>query len=119
MTRFWTPARVASLTFLIAILLIRPWGDFPLNDDWQYAWITREWARGGSFAVDLPIAPSLVVQSWLALGVIKLWGFSHLHLRLLTLVLGFALIGVIDAILRLAQVNARNRTLGLLLLVLN
>ncbi|MEY4515043.1 MAG: hypothetical protein RLZZ450_7165, partial [Pseudomonadota bacterium] len=57
----------------------------PLNDDWQYARAAKLLAETGRLIIDTPIAPSIVVQSYLAAGLIKLVGFSHIALRVLTL----------------------------------
>jgi hypothetical protein len=65
----------ALLAYVAAILLIAPWGDFPLNDDWQYAHLAKKLVETGRYRVDVPIAPSTVGQSLLAAPFIKVFGF--------------------------------------------
>src|SRR5437016_4307414 len=83
--------RVPRPMYLVAALCIAvvccvwPWGNYPLNDDWQYAWIAKRFAETGRFVVDVPIAPTLVGQSVIAAPFIRLFGFSHTLLRGITL----------------------------------
>ena len=48
---------------IVGVVLSRPWGEFPVNDDWQYAHIARTFADTGQIVIDRPIAPALVVQT--------------------------------------------------------
>lgn len=77
-----------QLALLCAVfLVVGPWVDIPLNDDWQYARAAKLLAETGTLTIDTPIAPSIVVQSYLGALVIKLFGFSHIALRLLTVMM--------------------------------
>ncbi|MCM2279462.1 MAG: hypothetical protein NDJ89_15410 [Oligoflexia bacterium] len=105
--------------FWTAIVLIRPWGDFPVNDDWMYAWITRRFAETGTFSVELLIAPALYGQALVGAFVSRVFGFSHLHLRVTTLVLASGILFLLDRLLRGAKVTTPLRTLALALLAFN
>ena len=85
-------------------MLIGPWVDVPLNDDWQYARAAKLLAETGSLTIDTPIAPSIVVQSYLGAGVIGLFGFSHVALRVLTLLLAALGLVSIERTLRYVRV---------------
>ena len=113
------PWRVAVTVFLAAVALCRPWGDYPLNDDWQYARTARTFAETGRIVVDTPVAPALVGQTLLAAPVIRLCGFSHTALRFLTI--GLAVLGLwcVDRLLKHAGGSASLRLVVLLVLALN
>jgi hypothetical protein len=99
------PLVLIALAFGLLAVLIRPWGEFPLNDDWQYARLVLRLSQSGLFRVDVGIAPSLVLQAYLAAGVVTLLGFSHLLLRLLTMAAAVIMVWVVERIL--ATVGAR------------
>ncbi len=108
--------------FTILVLLsfwIAPWGNFPLNDDWQYSLIAHLLAVDGKVRLILPVAPSLVLQSYLGSWVIQGFGFNHLYLRLLTLLISAIWLVAIDWILRELQVAPLFRFLAGLLVILN
>lgn len=109
-------AVVATLALLWAA--IRPTGDFPLNDDWQYAHVAKRLAETGRFAVDVPVAPTLVLQSAAGAAVIGLFGFSHVTLRALTVVAAGVLLLLLDRLLAMAgaRLGARFALLGLVAL---
>jgi hypothetical protein len=105
--------------FVGCIALIRPWGDFPINDDWQYAKIALQFAKTGIYKTHYQIAPALVGQVLLSYPIIKLFGFSHLALRILTLVLSCCMIIGLNAWLKLARVSTSLRLIVLLAWILN
>jgi hypothetical protein len=107
------------LAFLAVALVVRPWGNYPLNDDWQYARVVKHLAETGRVLVDVDVAPSLVGQAYLGALVVRLFGFSHLALRILTITVAAALVWTIDRLLRLARVAAPVRALAAVLLILN
>jgi hypothetical protein len=113
------PLLFPALIMLVALLMIAPWGNYPLNDDWQYARATKILAATHRFVVDTPIAPSLIGQSLLALPLIWSVGFSHTALRLLTLVVAFVGLWSIDRLLRYADVDRPLRTMALLVVFFN
>lgn len=119
-TRDWVVSPVLPLAVIIfAAMLVRPWGDFPINDDWQYTHIAMVLAKTGQFIIDRPIAPALVVQSVLGSIVIKAAGASHVALRATTF--GLACVGLllIDVLLRHALIGRWRRALIVLVVALN
>jgi hypothetical protein len=113
------PPVLLAAALLSILLLVRPWGDFPLNDDWQYARVVKHLADGWRFKIDVAIAPALVLQAYLAAGLAWLFGFSHLLLRLLTLVAATALLWVVDRILATVGARKSDRVLAGGLLMVN
>src|SRR5512141_664103 len=85
-----------------AIALIQPRGNFPLNDDWDFALATWDFARTGTFHFTNFTAVSLRAQViWGALWTRAL-GESFELLRASTLVLAALLIAIIFFVLRRA-----------------
>lgn len=75
---------------LIAILLVNPSGNFPLNDDWSYALSVNHWVDTGHLQLSTWPAMSLVWQVIYSGLICKLIGFSFLHLREITLGIALA-----------------------------
>jgi hypothetical protein len=107
------------LALLAVMLAVAPWGNYPLNDDWQYALAARHYARTNLIRIDTAIAPSLVGQLVMAWPFMKVFGFSHRLLRLLTLAMAFFVLWVCDALLTEWEVPRRVRLRVLLVLALN
>ena len=121
MTRFkhhW-PVFAAVAFFAVLIALIQPWSELPLNDDWQYAHMAKTFAERGVFPHDVDVAPTVVGQSVISFPVIRAFGFSHLHLRLLTLLLTMGVLIELEYLLVLAGVTARIRFIALATVVAN
>jgi hypothetical protein len=104
--RPWT---LVVTAFFVALALVRPFGNYPLNDDWQYARAARLLAETGHVVVDTDIAPSIVGQILISYPVLRLFGFSHTVLRLITIVLAVAGLWLVDALLQEARVPPRTR----------
>ncbi len=110
---------MASGVIGFCYLLVAPWGEYPINDDWMYARALAKWLESGVFRIDTPIAPSLFGQSLMVWPVVKLFGFSHLTLRLCTLALAALGLWTIDRMLRNAEVPSHLRLAALLSLGMN
>ena len=115
----WQVPVVPIFVFLVLCLLTCPFGDFPLNDDWQYARLAQRFAQTGQYVVDVPIAPSVVGQSLLSYPIIKLLGFSHTALRGLTVFVSCSCIYALYLLFVEARVSRRISMLGLVCLVLS
>ena len=110
------------LLFGAVICLIRPWGDYPLNDDWVYSWVAKHLAETGHFSpasVGIDIGASLVGQSLIGAAFVKAVGFSHTALRVLTLLLSGAGLVCVERILKIANVSAALRATAVCLLIFN
>src|SRR3990172_4055803 len=100
-------------------LLVRPSGDFPLNDDWMYGWTVRSLVTEGTLRI-LPVtSPTLLAQAlWGALFCLP-FGFSFTALRISTLTLGLAGVLAVYLILREAGFGRRGATLGAMTVAVN
>ena len=112
-----SPVFLALLTLVTLAVISGIRGEFPINDDWQYAHVARHFAESGIFKVDVAVAPTLWIQSALGALTIRGFGFSHFHLRLLTFILSCGVVALLDRILVLNQVNRGIRILVALTLV--
>jgi len=75
--------------YTILFLAVSPRGDFPLNDDWAYAWSVRHLLETGDLRIsEWASAASVVPVYWGALFSKLAGGFSFTALRVSTLVFG-------------------------------
>jgi hypothetical protein len=86
-----TAALVAAIC-TAAVWAIGPQGNFPLSDDWSYAWATRSLCQGEGLDLLPWTGASLLFQAWYGALACKVAGFSFETLRATTLVV--ALLGV-------------------------
>ncbi len=107
-----------SLGFLI-LVIVNPVGEFPLNDDWAYSLIVRNWLETGIYEVNDWPAMSLFTQICWGTLFSAIFGFSFMALRLSTLVL--AIIGILafNAILTNLKIPKVTRILALGTLLFN
>lgn len=105
--------------WLLLLVIIDPRGDFPINDDWVYAYPVKSLLEHGRFEFLSPFAANLLLQ--------VLWGylfclpdhFSFTSLRISTLVLGFT---ALISTYRLLKEGIKDKfiiSLGVLLVLLN
>lgn len=79
--------------WLIAVLIVNPIGEFPLNDDWAYTKNVQYFLDSGHFVFVDWSAMTLVSQLLIASFFCKIFGFSFTLLRIITLCV--ALFGVL------------------------
>ncbi len=91
---------VAGAACVVAAVGVR--GDFPLSDDWSYAYSVRALCTDGVLRFLPWTGTSLVLQSWYGAALCRLFGFSFDVLRASTLVLAtsgaiafFLLLGIV------------------------
>ncbi|MCE3228230.1 MAG: hypothetical protein K0S32_2781 [Bacteroidetes bacterium] len=74
------------IIFIIAEILIAPLGDFPLNDDWSYAKAVQVFNEKAEF--NFGRWPAMTLCSHILWGSFftKIFGFSHVVLRISTMV---------------------------------
>ena len=105
--------------WVLAILLINPRGEFPLNDDWCYAGTVKALLEGGGLKLSGCSSTNIIAQVlWGALFCLP-FGFSFVALRISTLTLG--VIGVLAFYGLLREIGADRGTalFGALLLAFN
>lgn len=113
------PWLIAAFLVVAVAALTGPWGDYPVNDDWQYARAAQRLATRGEVVIDTNIAPSLVGALFFAWPFIKVFGFSHVLLRLLTIGLSQVTLFALDALMDVANVAKHVRLRVLLLVAIN
>ncbi|MEK7255755.1 MAG: glycosyltransferase family 39 protein, partial [Bacteroidota bacterium] len=86
----WLPLLPLFAIWLGAVLLVNPFGDFPLNDDFSYGKSVRNLAVDDKFLLDKWLAQTLAAQVFWGAAFCKAFGFSFTVLRFSTLLLGFA-----------------------------
>ena len=107
------------LFWVLVVILVNPIGNFPLNDDWAFAWTVNILLTTGQFHLSDWTAPNLVPQALIGALFSLPFGFSFTALRFSTLTL--ALLGVLVTYGLLRGVNADLGTAlcGALILALN
>lgn len=102
---------IIAVVWILMAAITDPRGEFPLNDDWNYALSVRSLVQDGTFRMTFPTTMTLVTQVlWGALFCIP-FGFSFTALRISTLVAG---LGGLIAIYLLARELGVGRRMGLI-----
>jgi len=94
-------------------------GDFPLNDDWVYAWSVEQFIDGRGLQLLPYTGPLVYFQVLLGAAIVKIFGFSFIVLRLITLVFGLVALWSLYWLLRQRHVNPIDSFLITLVLALN
>jgi hypothetical protein len=113
------PALGGALVLGLCWILVRPAGDYPLNDDWLYARATKIFAETGHVHIDNYAAPSAVGQILFSAPFVKVFGFSHSLLRALTMALALGGLWALDAIAAACEVTLFARWVLALAVVIN
>lgn len=102
-----------GITWLITALAVGFSGDFPLNDDWQYAYPVKQWVETGQFSIQARFSPNILTQvAWGALFCKLFGGFNFEYLRWSTWVAaGLGGLGFFR-LLRLLGVSVSMATVG-------
>jgi hypothetical protein len=111
----WLP--VAFLD-IVSWIMAQPWGNYGLNDDWVYAHVAKDFAATGSIHL-IPTAASALGPAVLAYPILRIFGFSHLYLRLMSMALAILGLWAIDRLLAHVTRSVSLRILALLLLAFN
>src|SRR4051812_5759766 len=72
------------LAYLVGFLIIQPFGEFPLNDDWSYTWSVKKFVEEG--VIDIGGWPAMTLATHILWGslFVKIFGFSFVTLRIST-----------------------------------
>ncbi|MCX5788788.1 MAG: glycosyltransferase family 39 protein [Elusimicrobia bacterium] len=88
-TIVFRPVAALTLIFWSAVLLVRPWGDFPFDDDWAYGETVRYWMSEGVLRVSSWTPLTLLAHAAWGRLFCALFGFSYGSLRFSTLALAW------------------------------
>ncbi len=80
---------ILGLLWALAICLVNPLGDFPLNDDFSYGRTVYNLSEQGILEFDDWLAMTLITQVFWGASFCKVFGFSFTVLRFSTLILGY------------------------------
>ncbi len=94
--------------WLIAIVLVNPSGDFPLNDDWSYAIAVQRMLETGDFRPLGWTSSALITQTLWATAFCSIFGFSFEVLRGATLVV--SIFGIFTIYLLTLQLKLNRKT---------
>jgi 4-amino-4-deoxy-L-arabinose transferase-like glycosyltransferase len=84
------PLGILLGSWIVAVLLVNPAGDFPLNDDFSFGRSVFNLVPGGQLRLDDWLSMPLLSQLFWGAGFCQVFGFSFTVLRISTLILGFA-----------------------------
>lgn len=105
--------------WLIAVILVNPVGNIPLNDDWSYASTVRTLLETGQFTPGGYTSMTLIGQTlWGALFCLP-FGFSYTALRISTLVAASIALAALALLLQEAGCDRRKTIVATLVLGLN
>ncbi len=110
----YIPLLAAILYYTANIVFISPQGNFPLNDDYIYGQAVRHLLNSGQFELAAS-SPSCFLHIILGAVACKLFGFSYVVLRTVTLAVGLA--GTIALYLTVCELGLRRQIAGLIALV--
>ncbi len=84
------PIILICLVWVLMVLVVNPFGSFPLNDDWMYSRVVLSMIKNGFYYTPDQYSPILVAQVlWGTLFCLP-FGFSFNALRISVIVLGIA-----------------------------
>lgn len=103
--------------FIISVLLVNPFGNYAVNDDWDFYTHVRNFTQG-NFIKNAFIDSAFVLQGLVGMVWSLLFGLSFNSLRILTiLVTGLFIVGLYK-VLNLLKINKLISTLSILSIVL-
>ncbi|UCD57655.1 MAG: glycosyltransferase family 39 protein, partial [Candidatus Hydrogenedentota bacterium] len=105
--------------YLATIAIVHPFGDFPLNDDWAFASMVKTYVETG--IVRFSSWPKMTFLAQLFYGALfaRLFDFSHVILRISTMVLGGSALMLFFVMLRFAGITVSRAVLGSVVLSSN
>ena len=112
------PVYIVIAVYIITILLINPWGNFPVNDDFYYLNQIKAF-RLGILKKSALISPTFILQGYLGLIWSYIFGLSYVSLRVLTIIVSILCLIFLDKALLQLNVNKEIRALTLLLICFN
>jgi 4-amino-4-deoxy-L-arabinose transferase-like glycosyltransferase len=108
---------ILTVAWILFLLIVQPAGNFPLNDDWQYAYPVMKLIEEGRLMMQGVFAPNIILQvGW---GSLFCWlggSFDYTWLRYSTLALAFASSILFYLMADQLGVGARRALLGSLVL---
>ncbi|MBI5115777.1 glycosyltransferase family 39 protein [Candidatus Poribacteria bacterium] len=105
--------------YLATIAIVRPFGEYPLNDDWSYAKTVKTYVETGKIQLTSWVRMTFLAQMYYGSLFVRAFGFSHLILRVSTMGLTVFTFVVFFLMLRTADISPRRAALGCICLLSN
>src|SRR5262249_36913938 len=114
----WLPFAVIASPFVLGWLLVSPWRNVPVIDDWVYAWSVEHFLQTGQLAVSEISAIYPITQILWSIPFAAVGGFSFGVLRLSTVALAVAGCWSLYLMLRELDVSVSDAAIGALAMAL-
>ncbi|MCX7112899.1 MAG: hypothetical protein NTX45_22840 [Proteobacteria bacterium] len=118
-TRHYFGMLLIFLGYLASLLIVRPWANIPLNDDWVYARDCATLASTGRLVLTGFESAWALPQIIIGAILTYLFGFSHLILRAVGVVSLAAVVLMTDAYLRYVKLSSTARLIVFAALLFN
>ncbi len=113
------PFGLILLFWIVALFIINPIGDFPLNDDWAYALSVKNWLDNGAFKIiDWPAMSLFSHVAWGTFWT-TIFGFSFTVLRFSVFLLAAFSIWIFSLLLKELNFSWEQQLIALATLVFN
>lgn len=109
---------IISLLYILAVLASNPFGDFPINDDWDMFLHVR-YFLSGHFTKNSLIDATFIFQGLLAMVWAKIFGLSFVSLRILTIIVTIFIIPLVIRFLNKFDLSKSAKALTTLTLIFN
>ena len=110
---------LVSILFLVVELIVNPFGEFPLNDDWAYSKLINNCLIKGEFKYSNWQAIPGLPQFAVGLAIAKVFGFSFTVLRLTTILITLLMIFIFNTCLNENKIKPILKVFILLTFVFN
>ncbi len=110
---------ILAVYFFVITLVIWPFGNFPLNDDWVHTLTIYTWLSEGRFWYPAWLAPTVHIPILYGIVVTKLFGFSFILLRMTTLIFAWGSCVLLYRLLREYGISKNQCAVGTILLASN
>lgn len=112
------PLVLTLVLYFISLLLVKPWGEYAINDDFYYLTQIKAFTLG-LYKKSALVTPNFILQGLMGLSWTSIFGLSYLSLRILTILISIFCLIVIDRILKIFKVGNELRCVGLILITFN
>lgn len=117
--KHYLPAIACALTPLLCYVMVRPFAEIGISDDWSYIKTAQVLARTGHIAYHGWSAPMLGFQAYFGAFFIKLFGFSFAAVRFTTAIETIVVAFLLQRTFVRAGLNAWNATLATMTFILS
>ena len=115
----YAPFLIVVGLFIIAEFFIKPTGEFPLNDDWEYSKTIKYYLESGKLKIPDMVAIPFVPLFTLGTIACKIFGFSFFVLRLISILLTVGSLFYFNQIISKFSLSSINKFPLLLLFIFN